>query len=60
MLCQLNVLREEIGQKKSTLRSLQEEFSSLKVSLHNELNLIDFSHVSTFFFGINDKILKSK
>ena len=60
MLCQLNVLREEIRQKKSTLRSLQEEFSSLKVSLHNELNLIDSSHVSTFFFGINDKILKSK
>ena len=47
-------------QKNSTLRSLQKEFSSLKVSLQNELNLIDFAHVSTLFFGINDKILKSK
>ena len=53
-------LREEIRQKKSTLRSLQKEFSSLKVSLQNELNLIDFAHFSTLFFGINDKILKSK
>ena len=35
-------------------------FSSLKVSLQNELNLIDFLHVSTLYFGINDKILKSK
>ena len=59
-LCQLNLLREEIRQKNSTLRSLQKEFSSLKVSFQNELNLIDFAHVSTLFFGINDKILKSK
>ena len=58
--CQLNPLREEIRQKKSTLRNLQKEFSSFKVSLQNELNLIDFVHVSTLFFGINDKILKSK
>ena len=59
-LCHLNLLREEIRQKKSALRSLQKEFSSLKVSLQNELNLIDFAHVSTLFFGINDKVLKSK
>ena len=30
------------------------------MSLQNELNLIDFAHVSTLFFRINDKILKSK
>ena len=59
-LCQLNVLREEICQKKSTLKSLQKEFSSVKVSLQNELNLFDFAHVSTLFIGIKDKILKSK
>ena len=53
-------MKEEIRQKKSTLRSLQKEFSSLKVYLRNELNLIDFAHVSTLFFEINDKILKSK
>ena len=52
-------MREEIRQKKSTLRSLQKEFISLKVSLQNELNLIDLAQVSTLFFGINDKILKS-
>ena len=39
---------------------MQKEFGSLKVSLQNELNVIDFFHVSTLFFGINDKILKSK
>ena len=59
-VCQLNLLREKIRQKKSTLISLQKEFSSFKVSSQNELNLIDFAHVSTLFFGINDKILKSK
>ena len=37
-LCQLNLLREEIRQKNSTIKSLQKEFSSLKVSLQNELN----------------------
>ena len=59
-LYQLNLLKEEIRQKKSTLRSLHIEFSSLKVYLRNELNLIDFAHVSTLFFEINDNILKSK
>ena len=53
-------MREKIRQKTFTLRSLQKEFSSPKVSLKNELNLIDFVHVSNLFFGINDKILKSK
>ena len=57
-LCQINLLREEICQKKYTLKSLQKEFSSLKVSLPNELNLIDFAHVSILFFGINDNVLK--
>ena len=59
-LCQLNLLREEICQKKSILKNLQKKFSTLKVSLQNELSLIDFAHVSTLLFGINDKILKSK
>ena len=31
-VCQLNLLREKIRQKKSTLISLQKEFSSFKVS----------------------------
>ena len=58
--CQWNLLREEIRQKKYTVQILQKEFTSLKASLQNELNLIDFAHVSTLFFVINDKILKSK
>ena len=57
-LCQINLLREEICQKKYTLRSFQKEFSSLKVPLQNELNLIEFAHVSILFFGINDNVLK--
>ena len=60
IICQLNLLREDIHQKKSTVRILQKEFSYLKVYLQNEFNLIDFAHASTLFFGINDKILKSK
>ena len=56
-LCQSNLLKEEIRQKKSSLRSLQKEFSPLKVSLQNGLN---FAHVSTLFFGINDKIFEIK
>ena len=47
---------ERIYQKKSKVRILQKGFSSLKVSLQNELNLIDFAHVSSLFF----RILKSK
>ena len=46
--------------EKSTLRSLQKEFISLKVYIQNELNLINFAHVSTHFFEINDKISKSE
>ena len=46
--------------EKVYIKKLQKEFSSLKVSLENELNLIDFVHVSTLSFGIYDKILKSK
>ena len=49
---QSNLLSKEICQKKSTLQNLQKEFSSLKASLQNELNLIDFSHVSTLCFEI--------
>ena len=58
--CQSNLLSEEIRQKKSTVRILQKEFTCLKASLQNVLNLIDFAHFSTLFFGINEKILKSK
>ena len=44
------MLREEIRQKKTfTLRILRREFNSRKVSLQNNLILIDFARVSTFF-----------
>ena len=54
--CQLNLFREEIRQKKSTLRILLKEFSALKVSLQDELNSIDFAHVITLFFGNKDEV----
>ena len=57
---QSNLLREEIRQQKSTVQNLQREFSSLKVSLQNDLNLNDLAHAITLVFGINDKILKLK
>lgn len=50
-LCQSHLLREEIRQK---------NLQSIKVSLKNELSLVDFAHVSTLFFGINAKSLKLK
>ena len=53
-------MREENRQKHSTLRSVQKEFSSLKVSLQNELNWIYFGHVSILFFVIDNRILKSE
>ena len=53
-------MREENCHKKSTVQNQQKESSSLKASLENELDLIDFPHVSTLFFGINVKTLKSK
>ena len=37
---QSNLLREEIRQKKSTVRILQKEFTSLRASLQNELHLV--------------------
>ena len=46
--CQLNLLREKIHQKRSTLRSFQKEFSSLKASLQDELDLIDSAHFKLF------------
>ena len=57
---QSNLLRGEIRQQRSTVQNLQREFSSLKVSLQNDLNLNDLTHVITIFFGINDKIVKLK
>ena len=53
-------IERRYASEKVYIKKLQKEFSSLKVSLENELNLIDFAHVSTLSFGIYDKILKSK
>ena len=47
--CQSNLLREEICQKKCTVQTLQKEFTPLKSSLQNELNLIDFAHLVLYF-----------
>ena len=46
--------------EKVYIKRLQKEFSSLKVSLQNGLHLINFAHVSTIFFGIIGKILRSR
>ena len=59
-LFQLNLLREEIRHKKSTLKSLQKEFNSLEVSLQNSLTWLILLMSAFFSFGVNDKILKSK
>ena len=59
-LCQLNILREEIRQKKSTLINLQKEFSSFKVSLQNKLNLIDFAHSALFSSELMTRFFNQK
>ena len=55
-LSQLSLLKEEICQK-----NLHSEAYRKNLALSTSLcNLIDFAHVSTLFFRINDKILKSQ
>ena len=45
-------IERRYASEKNIVRTLQKEFSSLKVSLQNMLNLIDFAHVSALFLKI--------
>ena len=48
-------IERRYASEKNIVRTLQKEFSSLKVSLQNKLNLIDFAHVSALFLKIDDR-----
>ena len=58
--CQVNLLHEEIRQKKSNIRMLLNVFEFLHSTLQAEINFIDFAHVPSLFLGHNDKVLKQK
>ena len=42
---------ERRNSSENIVQNLQKEFRSLKASLQNELNLIDYAHVSILFYG---------
>ena len=57
--CQQRFLQIEIDNKKSHLRTLQNEFNHFWIKLQFRLNCIDFAHISTIFLSSNDNHLKT-
>ena len=47
--CQQNLLPPEMNNKKSRLRTFQNEFNRLRNELQFSLNCIDFAHILPFF-----------
>ena len=58
--CQQNLLQTEINNKKSRLRTLQNEFNRLRNHLQFSLNCIDLAHISAIFLSSNDNLLKTR
>ena len=56
--CQQSLLQTDIHNKKSHLRTLQNEFNRLRNELQFQLNCIDFAHISAIFLSSNDNLLK--
>ena len=57
--CQQNLFQTEINNKKSCLRTLQNEFNRLCNHLQFSLNCIGFTHISSILLSNNDNLLKS-
>ena len=57
--CQQSLLQTEIDNKRSHLRTLQNEFNRLRIELQFKLNCIDFAHISAIFLSSNDNLLKT-
>ena len=53
-----SLLQTEIDNRKSHLRTLQNEFNRLCNKLQFKLNCIDFAHISALFLSSNDNLLK--
>ena len=52
-------LQTEINNKKSRLRTLQNEFYRLRNDLQFSLNYIEFAHISVIFLSSNINLLKT-
>ena len=57
--CQRSLLQTDIHNKKSHLRTLQNEVNRLRNELQFQLNCIDFAHISAIFLSSNDNLLKT-
>ena len=57
--CQRSLLQTEIDNKKSHLRTLQNEFNGFCNELQFKLNCIDFAHISAIFLSSNNNLLKT-
>ena len=53
--CQRRLLNQEISTKYKTVWTLYNKITSMKNSLHSEKIFIDYVHVVTKFFMLNDK-----
>ena len=58
--CQLKLLREEILFKRSRIKTLENDFNTLKRKLRGILGIIDYTHVCCLFLNKNDKKLKNQ
>ena len=57
--CQQSVFQTQGNNKKSHLRTLQNEFNRFRRYLQFRLNYIGFAHISAIFLSSNDNLLKS-
>ena len=57
--CQQSLLQTESDNKKSYLRTLQNEFNRLRIKLQFKLNCINFAHISAIFLSSKDNLLKT-
>ncbi|XP_057298506.1 uncharacterized protein LOC130629365 [Hydractinia symbiolongicarpus] len=55
--CQNRLLNEEIYIKKSTIRTLENQFNVHRNSLRASLSYLDFTHITCLFLARNDRIL---
>ena len=56
----IKVVAQEIRHKKFNIRVSNKEFNSSHSSLHHEISVIGFAHVSSLFLRNNNRILTLK
>ena len=55
--CQTRLVKQEIHEKKSKLRTMTKKYNILKDGIRQQISIFDFAHVSNCFLQRNDKIL---